>query len=199
MYAPRTVVAVRSNGEEFPIETSISRVRTSSENLYTVILRDVSVRKRTEDQLRQAQKMEAVGHLAGGIAHEFNNYLAIIMGYTELLERETVGNDSLRLSLSEIKDASQKVASLTRQLLAFSRKQVIEPREVDLNSTVWETHKLLRRLIPVTIDLIPKLQDDVGKVKADPAQVQQILINLVLNARDSMPDGGQIVHRDGRR
>ncbi len=192
MYAPRTVVAVRSNGEEFPIETSISRVRTSSENLYTVILRDVSVRKRTEDQLRQAQKMEAVGQLAGGIAHEFNNYLAIIMGYTELLERETVGNDSLRMSLSEIKDASQKVASLTRQLLAFSRKQVIAPREVDLNSTVWETHKLLRRLIPVTIDLIPKLQDDVGKVKADPAQVQQILINLVLNARDSMPDGGKI-------
>jgi two-component system, cell cycle sensor histidine kinase and response regulator CckA len=192
MHAPRTVAAIRSNGEEFPIEASISRVRTSSENLYTVILRDVSVRKRIEDQLRHAQKMEAVGQLAGGIAHEFNNYLAIIMGYTELLERETMGNDSLRMSLSEIKDASQKVASLTRQLLAFSRKQVIELREVDLNSAVWETHKLLRRLIPVTIDLIPKLQDDVGKVKADPAQVQQILINLVLNARDSLPDGGKI-------
>ncbi|MGB9205537.1 MAG: PAS domain S-box protein [Terriglobales bacterium] len=192
MYAPRAIVAVRSNGEEFPVEASISQIRTSTENLYTVILRDISVRKRTEEQLRQAQKMEAVGQLAGGVAHEFNNYLAIIMGYTELLERETVGNDSLRMSLSEIKDASQKVASLTRQLLAFSRKQVIEPREVDLNSTVWETHKLLRRLIPVTIDLIPKLQDDVGKVKADPAQVQQILINLVLNARDSMPDGGKI-------
>jgi two-component system, cell cycle sensor histidine kinase and response regulator CckA len=193
MYSPRTLVAVRSNGEEFPIETSLSQVTTSSEKLYTVILRDISGRKRTEDQLRQSQKMEAVGHLAGGIAHEFNNYLAIIMGYTELLERETIGNDSLRMSLSEIKGASQKVASLTRQLLAFSRKQVIEPREVDLNSVVWETHKLLRRLIPVTIDLIPKLQDSVGKVKADPAQIQQILINLVLNARDSMPAGGQIV------
>jgi two-component system cell cycle sensor histidine kinase/response regulator CckA len=192
MYSQGTLVAVRSNGEEFPIETAISQVTTSSEKLYTVILRDISVRKRTEEQLRQAQKMEAVGQLAGGIAHEFNNYLAIIMGYTELLEHETMGNESLRPSLSEIKDASQKVASLTRQLLAFSRKQVIEPREVDLNSTVWETHKLLRRLIPVTIDLIPKLQDDVGKVKADPAQVQQILINLVLNARDSMPDGGKI-------
>ena len=192
MYSPGTLVALRSNGEEFPIEAAISQVTTSSEKLYTVILRDISVRKRSDEQLRQAHKMEAVGQLAGGIAHEFNNYLAIIMGYTELLERETVGNDSLRMSLSEIKDASQKVASLTRQLLAFSRKQVIELREVDLNSTVWETHKLLRRLIPVTIDLIPKLQDDVGKVKADPAQVQQILINLVLNARDSMPDGGRI-------
>ena len=193
IYSPRTLVALRSNGEEFPIEATISQVKTSSEKLYTVILRDISARKRTEDQLRQTQKMEAVGHLAGGIAHEFNNYLAIIMGYTELLERETAGNDSLRLSLSEIKGASQKVASLTRQLLAFSRKQVIEPREVDLNSTVWETHKLLRRLIPVSIDLIPKLKGDLGKVKADPAQVQQILINLVLNARDSLPQGGQIV------
>lgn len=192
MYAPTTLVALRSNGEEFPIEAAISQVTTSSEKLYTVILRDISVRKRTEEQLRHAQKMEAVGQLAGGIAHEFNNYLAIIMGYTELMERETMGNESLRPSLSEIKDASQKVASLTRQLLTFSRKQVIEPREVDLNSTVWETHKLLRRLIPVTIDLIPKLQDDLGKVKADPAQLQQILINLVLNARDSMPDGGKI-------
>ncbi len=89
MYAPRTIVAVRSNGEEFPVEASISQIRTSTENLYTVILRDISVRKRTEEQLRQAQKMEAVGQLAGGVAHEFNNYLAIIMGYTELLERET--------------------------------------------------------------------------------------------------------------
>ena len=192
MYSPGTLVALRSNGEEFPIEATISQVKTSSEKFYTVMLRDISVRKRTEEQLRQTQKMEAVGRLAGGIAHEFNNYLGIIMGYTELLERETVGNESLRLNLSEIKGASQKVASLTRQLLAFGRKQVIELTEVDLNSTVWETHKLLRRLIPVTIELIPKLQGDLGKVKADPAQVQQILINLVLNARDSMPDGGKI-------
>ncbi|MGA7931116.1 MAG: ATP-binding protein, partial [Candidatus Sulfotelmatobacter sp.] len=193
MYSPGALVAVRSNGEEFPIEATISQVKTSSERFYTVILRDISVRKRTEEQLSQTQKMEAVGRLAGGIAHEFNNYLAVIMGYTELMEREAVGNDSLRMSLSEIKGASQKVTSLTRQLLAFSRKQVIELRELDLNTAVWETHKLLRRLIPVTIDLIPKLQGELGKVKADPAQIQQILINLVINARDSMTEGGQIV------
>ena len=192
MDSPGTLAALRSNGEEFPIEATISQVKTSSEKFYTVMLRDITVRKRTEEQLRQTQKMEAVGRLAGGIAHEFNNYLAIIMGYTELLERETVGNESLRLNLSEIKGASQKVASLTRQLLAFGRKQVIELTEVDLNSSVWETHKLLRRLIPVTIELIPKLQGDLGKVKADPTQVQQILINLVLNARDSLPEGGKI-------
>ena len=192
MYSPGTLLALRSNGEEFPIEASISQVTTSSEKLYTVILRDISVRKRTEEQLRQAQKMEAVGQLAGGIAHEFNNYLGIIMGYADLLEREMAGDESLQLNLAEIKGASQKAASLTKQLLAFSRKQVIEPRELDLNSTVWEAHKLLRRLIPASIDLIPALQPDLGKVKADPAQIEQILINLVLNARDSMPEGGKI-------
>jgi PAS domain S-box-containing protein len=192
MYSPGTLAALRSNGEEFPIEASISQVTTSSEKLYTVILRDISVRKRTEEQLRHAQKMEAVGQLAGGIAHEFNNYLGIIMGYADLLEREMAADESLQLNLAEIKGASQKAASLTRQLLAFSRKQVIEPRELDLNSTVWEAHKLLRRLIPASIDLIPALQPDLGKVKADPAQIEQILINLVLNARDSMPQGGTI-------
>ena len=157
-----------------------------------MILRDVSVRKRTEDELRQAQKMEAVGHLAGGIAHEFNNYLGIIMGYSDLMEEEQVENESLRLGLAEIKGATQKAASLTRQLLAFSRKQIIEPTVLDLNASVWEAHKLLRRLIPANIDVIPVLHPDLGKVKADPAQIQQILINLVVNARDAMPQGGKI-------
>lgn len=193
MYSPGTLMGVRANGEEFPVEATISQVKTASERLYTVILRDVSVRKRTEDELRQAQKMEAVGHLAGGIAHEFNNYLGIIMGYSDLLEQEEVQSESLRLGLAEIRGATQKAASVTRQLLAFSRKQLIEPAVLDLNASVWEAHKLLRRLIPANIDLIPVLhQPDLGKVKADPAQVQQILINLVVNARDAMPQGGKI-------
>jgi two-component system, cell cycle sensor histidine kinase and response regulator CckA len=193
MYSPGTLMGVRANGEEFPVEATISQVKTASERLYTVILRDVSVRKRTEDELRQAQKMEAVGHLAGGIAHEFNNYLGIIMGYSDLLEQEEVQSESQRLGLAEIRGATQKAASVTRQLLAFSRKQLIEPTVLDLNASVWEAHKLLRRLIPANIDLIPVLyQPDLGKVKADPAQVQQILINLVVNARDAMPQGGKI-------
>lgn len=193
MYSPGTLMGVRANGEEFPVEATISQVKTASERLYTVILRDISVRKRTEDELRQAQKMEAVGHLAGGIAHEFNNYLGIIMGYSDLLEQEEVQSESLRLGLAEIRGATQKAASVTRQLLAFSRKQLIEPTVLDLNASVWEAHKLLRRLIPANIDLIPVLhQPDLGKVKADPAQVQQILINLVVNARDAMPQGGKI-------
>jgi len=192
MYSPGTLMGVRADGEEFPVEATISQVKTASETLYSVILRDVSVRKRTEDELRQAQKMEAVGHLAGGIAHEFNNYLGIILGYSDLMEEEQVENESLRLGLTEIKGATQKAASVTRQLLAFSRKQLIEPTVLDLNASVWEAHKLLRRLIPANIDVIPVLHPDLGKVKADPAQVQQILINLVVNARDAMPQGGRI-------
>ena len=192
MYSPGTLMGVRADGEEFPVEATISQVKTASETLYSVILRDISVRKRTEDELRQAQKMEAVGHLAGGIAHEFNNYLGIIMGYSDLMEEEQGENESLRLGLTEIKGATQKAASLTRQLLAFSRKQLIEPTVLDLNASVWEAHKLLRRLIPANIDVIPVLHPDLGKVKADPAQIQQILINLVVNARDAMPQGGKI-------
>ncbi len=192
MYSPGTLMGVRADGEEFPVEATISQLKTGSERLYTVILRDISVRKRTEDELRQAQKMEAVGHLAGGIAHEFNNYLGIIMGYADLLEQEEVQSESLRLGLGEIKGATQRAASLTRQLLTFSRKQLIEPTVLDLNASVWDAHKLLRRLIPANIDLIPVLHTDLGKVRADPAQVQQILINLVVNARDAMPQGGKI-------
>jgi two-component system cell cycle sensor histidine kinase/response regulator CckA len=192
MYSPGTLMGVRANGEEFPVEATISQVKTASERLYSVILRDISVRKRTEDELRQAQKMEAVGHLAGGIAHEFNNYLGIIMGYSDLLEQEEVQSESLRRGLAEIKGATQKASSLTRQLLAFSRKQLIEPSVLDLNASVWDAHKLLRRLIPANIDVIPVLHPELGKVKADPAQIQQILINLVVNARDAMPQGGKI-------
>jgi two-component system cell cycle sensor histidine kinase/response regulator CckA len=192
MYSPGTLMGVRADGEEFPVEATISQVKTASERLYTVILRDISVRKRTEDELRQAQKMEAVGHLAGGIAHEFNNYLGIIMGYSDQMAQEEIQSESLRLGLAEIKGATQKTASLTRQLLAFSRKQLIEPTVLDLNASVWDAHKLLRRLIPANIDVIPVLHPDLGKVKADPAQIQQILINLVVNARDAMPQGGKI-------
>lgn len=193
MYSPGTLWGVRSNGEEFPVEATISQTTTANEKLYTVILRDISVRKRVEDELRQAQKMEALGQLAGGIAHEFNNYLSIILGYSNLLETKGGENEALRRDLAEIKNATQKAASLTRQLLAFSRKQLIELSVLDLNAAIWETHKLLRRLIPANVDLIPVLHSDLSKVKGDPAQIQQILINLVINARDAMPQGGKVM------
>ena len=192
MYSPGTLWAVRSSGEEFPIEATISQTKTSHEKLYTVILRDISVRKRAEDELRQVQKMKALGHLAGGVAHEFNNYLSIILGYSDLLETRAGEDEPLRRELAEIKNATQKAASLTRQLLAFSRKQVIEPSVLDLNAAIWETHKLLRRLIPANIDVVPVLHPDLCRVKFDPAQIQQILLNLVINARDAMPEGGKV-------
>jgi PAS domain S-box-containing protein len=158
-----------------------------------VIAEDVTERRALEEQLRQAQKIEAVGQLAGGMAHEFNNYLGIVLGYSELLLEEAGTTEGLRRNVAEIKAATQRAASLTRQLLALSRRQVLEPKVLDVNAVVWETHKLLRRLIPGNIDLVPVLEPNLQPVKVDPAQIQQILINLVVNARDAMPLGGKVV------
>jgi two-component system cell cycle sensor histidine kinase/response regulator CckA len=158
-----------------------------------VIAEDVTERRALEEQLREAQKIEAVGQLAGGMAHEFNNYLGIVLGYSELLLEEAGTTEGLRRNVAEIKAATQRAASVTRQLLALSRRQVLEPKVLDINAVVWETHKLLRRLIPVNIDLVPVLEPNVQPVKVDPAQIQQILINLVVNARDAMPQGGKVV------
>ena len=158
-----------------------------------VIAEDVTERRALEEQLRQAQKIEPVGQLAGGMAHEFNNYLGIVLGYSELLLEEAGTTEGLRRNVAEIKAATQRTASLTRQLLALSRRQVLEPKVLDVNAVVWETHKLLRRLIPGNIDLVPVLEPNLQQVKVDPAQIQQILINLVVNARDAMPQGGKVV------
>jgi len=158
-----------------------------------VIAEDVTERRALEEQLRQAQKIEAVGQLAGGMAHEFNNYLGIVLGYSELLLEEAGTTEGLRRNVAEIKAATQRAASVTRQLLALSRRQVLEPKVLDVNAVVWETHKLLRRLIPGNIDLVPVLEPNLQPVKVDPAQIQQILINLVVNARDAMPRGGKVV------
>ena len=158
-----------------------------------VIAENVTERRALEEQLREAQKIEAVGQLAGGMAHEFNNYLGIVLGYSELLLEEAGTTEGLRRNVAEIKAATQRAASVTRQLLALSRRQVLEPRVLDINAVVWETHKLLRRVIPENIDLVPVLEPNLQPVKVDPAQIQQILINLVVNARDAMPQGGKVV------
>ncbi len=158
-----------------------------------VIAENVTERRALEEQLRQAQKIEAVGQLAGGMAHEFNNYLGIVLGYSELLLEDAGTTESLRRSVAEIEAATQRAAALTRQLLALSRRQVLEPKVLDVNTVVWETHKLLRRLIPGNIDLVPVLEPNLQPVKVDPAQIQQILINLVVNARDALPQGGKVL------
>ena len=193
MSSPSTLFATRADGQEFPIEATISQVESEGEKLFTVILRDITARLRMESELRQALKMEAVGQLAGGIAHEFNNYLGVILGYTELLAEEDIDREKLGRYVTEIKGATQHAASLTRQLLAFSRKQVPEPQVLDVNQSIWDSHKLLRRLVPAHIELVPILAAGIGQVKLDAGHLQQILINLVVNARDAMPHGGKVV------
>jgi two-component system cell cycle sensor histidine kinase/response regulator CckA len=154
---------------------------------------DISERKKLEQQLRQAQKMEAIGQLAGGIAHDFNNLLGVIIGYSEILIDRAGDDTKMRSQCEEIKKAGDRAASLTRQLLAFSRQQVLAPVVLNVNSVVVETEKMLRRLIGEHIELQTNLDGSLGTVRADPGQIDQVILNLAVNARDAMPDGGKIV------
>lgn len=157
------------------------------------IMVDTTERKLLETQLQQSRKMEAVGRLAGGIAHDFNNLLTIITGYTDLALSRTSIPPEIRGDIERIDNASGRAASLVRQLLAFSRKQVLQPKTIDLNGIVVNLDKLLRRLMDENIEMITRTREDVGKVKADPAQIEQVIMNLVVNARDAMPLGGRII------
>jgi signal transduction histidine kinase/ActR/RegA family two-component response regulator len=147
---------------------------------------------RSEEQLRQSQKMEAVGKLAGGVAHDFNNLLTAINGHSELAMRRLDDDDPLYHKLEAIKNAGERAASLTRQLLAFSRKQILQPRVLDLNQVVFEMNKMFQPLIGEDVDLFTRLMPDLGKVKADRGQIEQVLMNLTVNARDAMPLGGRL-------
>jgi len=156
------------------------------------ILVDISERKLMEMQSQQARRMEAVGRLAGGIAHDFNNLLTIIKGYTDLARRRAEAPE-LRTDIDRIEDASERAAALVRQLLAFSRRQVLQPKNLDLNGVVRGLEQLLRRLLGEDIQLETTLAAGVGTIKADPSQVEQVLMNLVVNARDAMPEGGKLL------
>jgi PAS domain S-box-containing protein len=157
------------------------------------IIVDITERKALENQLQQARRMEAVGRLAGGIAHDFNNLLTIIKGYVELATNRKGAQPELRSDLQHIGDASERASTLVRQLLAFSRKQVLKPKVLDLNSIVLNLDKLLRRLLAEVIDMKTMVGKDVGAVKADPSQIEQVIMNLVVNARDAMPNGGRLL------
>ena len=148
--------------------------------------------QRLEEDLRQAQKMEAVGQLAGGIAHDFNNLLTVIIGYCKLLMTKVPAGDSTHRKLQHIASAGEQAAALTQQLLAFGRKQVLEPRVMNLASTLDEMERMLRRLVPANIELITVIDPDLADVRVDPRQMQQVILNLVVNSRDAMPDGGRI-------
>jgi two-component system, cell cycle sensor histidine kinase and response regulator CckA len=166
----------------------------------SVFARDITERKnaevereRLEEQLRMAQRMEAIGSLAGGIAHDFNNLLSVILGCTEFAMARAREDDQLRDELLELKKASDRAAALTRQLLAFSRKQVLQPVSLDLNQIAAGVEKMLRRILGEDIDYIQVLAPDLGMVWADPGQIEQVLMNLVVNARDAMPAGGKLI------
>jgi two-component system cell cycle sensor histidine kinase/response regulator CckA len=156
------------------------------------IARDVTERKHLEDQLRQSQKLEGIGQLAGGIAHDFNNLLTAINGYSSLALQRIEGNASVKTYLEEIKKAGDRAANLTRQLLAFGRKQILQPLPLSLNDIVTDMSKMLQRLIGEDIQLSAKLTTDLKRVKADPGQIEQVLVNLIVNARDAMPQGGKL-------
>ena len=149
--------------------------------------------RRSEEQLRHAQKMEAVGRLAGGIAHDFNNLLTVITGYSDIMRRGLSADHPFFEPMEEIKKAGDRAAALTRQLLAFSRKQVLKPEIVDLNAVIADMEKMLRRLIGEDIELITKLAPKLAKIKVDAGQIEQVILNLAVNARDAMPDGGRIL------
>jgi len=157
-----------------------------------VVFEDITERKRLEEQIRQSQKLEAIGLMAGGVAHDFNNLLTIILGYCDLASGRLGLNDPLVADIKEIRKCGGRAASLTRQLLAFSRKQVLDVRILDLNALVSGVDRMLQRLIGADIDLKTVLAPDLGRIKADSGQIEQIMMNLVVNARDAMPTGGQL-------
>ncbi len=155
--------------------------------------RDVTEHKLLEEQLRQAQKMEAIGRLAGGVAHDFNNLLTVIMGHGDLLLHNLAGDHPLRQEITEIKKASERAASLAHQLLAFGRKQVLRPRILDLNAILADMSEMLQRLVGEDINLVTMPGENLSLVQADPSQIEQVALNLAANARDAMPHGGQLI------
>ena len=189
----REFECLRRDGTHFPAELTVTEFSLEGERFFTGVLRDITERQRLQSQFIQSQKMEAVGRLAGGIAHDFNNLLTIISGYCELLMMSDIPvGDKHRESIATIRDAGERAASLTQQLLAFSRKAVIEPKLIDLNELVSDSVKLLRRLIGEDISLALLTAPKPIVIKADPGQLEQVIMNLVVNARDAMPTGGRL-------
>jgi len=183
----------RKDGSSIAVRLSGRAIRGERKEIFFELFsEDVTEHRALEMQLRQAQKMEAVGRLAGGIAHDFNNLLMVISGYSELLLDRIGVEPTVRGPAQEIANAAGRATSLTRQLLAFSRKQMLAPKVLDLNATVTENLKMLTRLIGEDIDLVMIPGSDLGAVKADPSQIEQVIMNLAVNARDAMPHGGKL-------
>jgi PAS domain S-box-containing protein len=187
----------RKDGSLYEVEAVISPIRdeVGRATFFISSARDVTRELQLENQFRQAQKMETIGRLAGGVAHDFNNLLQTILGFCELLQANTPPADARHDDVNQIQRAAKRAANLTQQLLAFSRKQMIEPRVINLNTVIGETEKMLRRLIGENIPLGTELAPDLHRIKADAGQIEQILMNLAVNARDAMPQGGRMTIR----
>ena len=170
----------------------VNRLNDPSVRSIVIKAHDITDRRRLEEHLRQVQKMEAVGALAGGVAHDFNNLLTAILGYCNLMLDDVPKEDPLRRDLEEIRSAGERAAALTRQLLAFSRRQMLQPQIVDINTLVRQLEKLLRRLLSEDTALVTALAPDLHTVKVDPASIEQVLVNLAVNSRDAMVEGGQL-------
>jgi two-component system cell cycle sensor histidine kinase/response regulator CckA len=184
----------KKNGETLIIEKVLTPLRDGSGEITHFIstFRDITERRRLESELQQAQKMDAIGRLAGGVAHDFNNLLLVISAYAELMLDSLTAEDPLRRNVAEIISASRRAADLTRQLLAFGRKQMQLLQVLDLNTVIGEITTMLPRLIGEDIELVFAPAQDLGKVKADPVQIEQVVMNLAANARDAMPGGGTL-------
>lgn len=182
----------RKDGSEVPVEVSLSYVELDEGVFAIAFVSDISQRKSLEEQLLHAQKMEAVGRLAGGVAHDFNNMLTVISGYNRMILDELSTLDPLRGYAEEILKAADRAGALTNQLLAFSRRQIMQPRVINVNAVLIQTQKMLQRLIGEDIELVLNLGVNVGNIKADPGHVEQAIVNLAVNARDAMPMGGHL-------
>jgi signal transduction histidine kinase len=188
---------VRPDGQTVVLESTAVLVpgQDGAQPYLLATCRDVTDRLRLEEQLRQAQKMESVGRLAGGIAHDFNNLLTAIRGYAELLLLDLGDDHDARESADQIARAAERAATLTGQLLAFSRKQVLRPQELDLNAVVQGMAPMLARMLRSDVVLTTGLAEELWPTLADPTQVEQVVLNLAVNARDAMPDGGRLAVR----
>lgn len=182
----------RLGGEEFPATVLLTRFELAGRVLLQATVRDVSAERQLEEQLRQAAKMETIGQLAGGVAHDFNNILTGIKGYAEFLVRDTQDDPAKNQDAREVLRLSDSAAALTRQLLAFSRKQTLRPQVLELNKLIENTARTLQRLIGENIRLQFTPAENLGRVQADPGQIEQVLLNLAVNARDAMPHGGEL-------
>ena len=184
----------RRDGRLLTVQLSVRAVRNAAGRVdyYETFVRDVTDQRRLQQQVLQSQKMEAVGRLAGGVAHDFNNLLTVITSYSDLLLEDLAPGDAKRDDVEQVRKAADGAAALTRQLLAFSRQQVVEPRVVSLNTVVEGLQKILRRVIGEDVELAITLAPDLGAVRADVGQLEQVLMNLAVNARDAMPTGGRL-------